>query len=726
MAKGTRDKSKKRPDAGSSQGHPATAHAAPPISGEAASAPGERIGWIWCALFCAGVLALVLSTVITVIRTYTPLPKWDYWTEILWLKSYYAGTWHFSDLWREHNEHRIFFPRLFFLADLFLFKGTNAFLLAAMMVLQAANAAIFVRELWKMKDLSRQARLALAGLILALFFSGLHLENFVWSFQVSFVLVQLAATVSVWALAWHRENTRAVGRLGLCLLSGVVANYSLASGVLIWPVLLIMAIGFRLRWRSLLAIVGTGVVMIVLFFSGYQRTQGYSYAAAALGQPFKVVRYVCAYLALPISALNHSAGEAVGAAILAAVVWQVCWFLWERPQIPRTVGVCLGIATFVTMTAFLTALGRPGVAPEQVMRYATPVSLLWVSLICAAVSDRRWFPRNRNLAAPVVLTAGITLLAVVILPDHIQEIRRAVNAYPGYQDTETAFTLGIVYAAPPISLVLPAQGYYPLVDVLREHRLSIFAGSPAPIGEPLEDHYAIVGSSRCRGVWESRTDVSDMWGGAATVVGWAWDTGENRRPRSVLIADESKNIRGIARFNRKRVDIADALRSSALESSGWFGYFRHVKDTKYRAYAVLNDGRSVCPLSNREEAPATMPAVYRKGTWWIDTNRGGAWEPDDRVLSFGLPDDVPVVGDWDGSPAGRFSKRPVDHAFPPDRVSQFAGDDRGVVRFAGRYRHSMARQMTSRWHVPAYAAMRSGICGERLPGVRDHTFRPSE
>jgi hypothetical protein len=44
-----------------------------------------------------------------------------------------------------------------------------------------------------------------------------------------------------------------------------------------------------------------------------------------------------------------------------------------------------------------------------------------------------------------------------------------------------------------------------------------------------------------------------------------------------------------------------------------------------------------------------MPAVYRKGTWWIDTNRSGAWQPEDKALSFGLPGDVPVAGDWDGS-----------------------------------------------------------------------------
>ena len=654
MAKGASHKSKNRP-AAAPLSRPAAATATPPAGADASSATGGRAAWIWCALFCACVLVLVLSTVITAIRTYTPLPKWDYWAEIEWLKSYYAGTWHLSDLWAQHNEHRILFPRLFFLLDLFVFKGTNAFLLVSILVVQAGTAAVFLRESWRMKDLSRQTRVVLAGLILALLFSGLQLDNFVWSFQISFILVQFAVVVSTWSLAWYGENRSALGRLGLCLLSGVVATYSLASGVVIWPVLLMMAIGLRMRRRDLLAIAATGALMIVLYFSGFQENPGHTDPIVALGQPLKVLNFVCAYLALPVTVFNHSAGVALGGAILVAVVWQVGWFLRVRPNIARSFGMCLGTAAFLTGGAFLTALGRESLGgPEQSIRYATPASLLWASLILGAVAGRRWLRAARNLATPVALTAGITLLAVVILPDHIQQIRRVLAEYPRYEDTETAFALGIVYGAPPINQVLPApEQYYQLVDFLRDRRLSIFAGSPAPIGEPLEDDYRIVSGNRCRGVWESRTEVSDMRGGAASVAGWAWDIGGNRPPRSILIADGSKTIRGMARFDQERTDLAEALRKSAMAGSGWFGYFRRVNDGKYRAYAVLNDGKSACPLPDREEAPATMAAVYRKGIWWIDTNRNGTWESTDRTVSFGLAGDIPVVGDWDGSGVSR-------------------------------------------------------------------------
>jgi len=36
------------------------------------------------------------------------------------------------------------------------------------------------------------------------------------------------------------------------------------------------------------------------------------------------------------------------------------------------------------------------------------------------------------------------------------------------------------------------------------------------------------------------------------------------------------------------------------------------------------------------------------GIWSLDTNGNNIWEPSDKSLSWGLPNDVPVIGDWNG------------------------------------------------------------------------------
>lgn len=46
--------------------------------------------------------------------------------------------------------------------------------------------------------------------------------------------------------------------------------------------------------------------------------------------------------------------------------------------------------------------------------------------------------------------------------------------------------------------------------------------------------------------------------------------------------------------------------------------------------------------------PSTI-GVYHAGTWYLDTSGDGQWDSGDQSFMFGLPTDVPVTGDWNGS-----------------------------------------------------------------------------
>src|ERR1035441_1977216 len=318
---------------------------------------------MWVAVLWSCVAALVLSTLLVVIRTYTPLPKWDYWAEVHWLKLYYAGQWHISDLWRQHNEHRIFFPRLFFLIDWGVFKGTTVFLLVCMLLLHAAHAWIFVREIRIWKGISRMAELTVSAIVVALFFSGANLENFTWPFQISFILVSFAGTCAILSLIRYAETMRdpgpraaGIGWLGASIGAATVASYSLASGVLIWPVLLLLAVALRLLPRILLLIVAIMALMGFLYLSGYHAVDIHTDVPRAVAQPFKIVTYVCAYLALPLSKINHYAGVFAGFAGLLLISWESLR-LFRRQALPRLVMLSIGVMLFIALGAVVTALG---------------------------------------------------------------------------------------------------------------------------------------------------------------------------------------------------------------------------------------------------------------------------------------------------------------------------------------------------------------------------------
>ncbi len=52
------------------------------------------------------------------------------------------------------------------------------------------------------------------------------------------------------------------------------------------------------------------------------------------------------------------------------------------------------------------------------------------------------------------------------------------------------------------------------------------------------------------------------------------------------------------------------------------------------------------------DVPKTSVGIYRNGEWYVDLNDNRVWDgpaTDGYAVFGGLPGDVPVVGDWDGS-----------------------------------------------------------------------------
>jgi hypothetical protein len=43
----------------------------------------------------------------------------------------------------------------------------------------------------------------------------------------------------------------------------------------------------------------------------------------------------------------------------------------------------------------------------------------------------------------------------------------------------------------------------------------------------------------------------------------------------------------------------------------------------------------------------TKVGIFRAGTWYLDTNGNGLWDPGtDQILTWGQAGDAPVVGAW--------------------------------------------------------------------------------
>jgi hypothetical protein len=163
-------------------------------------------------------------------------------------------------LWAQHNEHRILVPKIFFLLDVQLFRGTQAFLLASVFLTQLLQVALLSFSLWTLGGMRGSAWRTGTGLILYCILCPTQHENLVWGFQLQFVVPAAMATLSALSLLLLYRNSarhRPAGLSPLLLLSiaaATVATWSLANGMLLWPLLLLTALLLRMRLSTSLVL----------------------------------------------------------------------------------------------------------------------------------------------------------------------------------------------------------------------------------------------------------------------------------------------------------------------------------------------------------------------------------------------------------------------------------------------------------------------------------------
>lgn len=626
----------------------------PPLSQRAR----EVLPWVrthpWQSLFLSGVLLLVCSTIGGIITGFTLAPIWDEWAEVAWLKGFYAGHWHIADLWRQHNEHRILLPRLFLLTDWLVFHGTRVFVLVCILIVQTLHARIFIRA--ARPSLAPDLRPFYTGAVVAFLFSAAQMENFAIPFQVQVVLVFLLASISIGALVLSLQSSAAGERSAarwwfvISLVAAAAGSYSFASGILIWPTLLLLGIALRLPARRIIVLSFTAALVVAAYFRGYHAVPGHQ---LAWRQPLQVLFYMAGLVSLPLGRIQHELGIAAGLVELAFAAWLFVRLFLDRDKTPAP--FFTGVIVFLSSSALATALGRSALGPPEATnngRYVTWASLFSVCMIAVLLIDQRpFFARYKGKNAAVV-TGVLACLLAVVLPAHLDGIRW----FEGIGGLARQASQSLIANVCDADLIKPVFPDTPLacesIDFLRAHRLAMFAPEYAREGASLlQSHYHVIrGGQACAGVYENLEVVASPTRPGMRVFGWAWDTLRNRPPERMVFTDARGVISGFATFTRSRPDLARTYPAAQFQNAGWAGYIQGLPATgPYQAYAVLPD-HSACLLESLADRNTSFLGIFRNGEWIIDTNKNGVLEPDqDLHFFFGEPGDLPVVGDWDGS-----------------------------------------------------------------------------
>ena len=395
-----------------------------------------RERWI-VALLIVVSLVPVLYVLVRTSEARRDLVYWDEFdtviTPLVKLKEGTTPTAFLHDLFAVNNEHRMATSRFLFALSYWL-TGTVNFAVFDWIGL----TWIFVTCGLLVATAGSQPRRLLLGVLLAfLLFQLEHYENFLWGgASIDHFQVVMLAAGAIIALA---RGTRA-GLLAGSLLA-VLATYTLAHGIMIWPIGAVMLWRTaRRRWLALW--VGVGAFTVGCFLHGFELNRAESFVAASLGGAYKVFHYWLGILGA-VPAVGHEALEpALGGVLL--LLFGVALVRGAARREP----VALPLVLFCLAAAGLIAVGRAEESGGEVFsRYYVLSSVAW-ALTLFMLLARQTHPRRplRLLGAALPGLIAFNVYADVAFADEtdswLEARDRAVTRFKQYGiDGQGAFTL---------------------------------------------------------------------------------------------------------------------------------------------------------------------------------------------------------------------------------------------------------------------------------------------
>lgn len=618
-------------------------------------------------LSVAAALALIIGVFRVSLRDAPVLPFWDHWALIMELASHH-GHYSMAQLWQQYSEHRIALPKLFLLADFYIFKATGTALIVSIFIVQILHSGLFCAAACSLRHLSAQLRAFVCTLILVFLFSPVQLENFVWPFQISFVLALFFGSLSLFLFVVSHKSAPPAQYLGLaaCVMAAICSTLSLASGLFVWPLLVLLCFALRVQRRVLMVIAISAVLMIGAYLHNYHSTPSHASPLASAKHPGMLAAYLLAYLGGSWSVYGFTAAVALGGVGILAASFLFIRLVRTSSFKPAEI-FFLSVIGLSVISGLMTGAGRINFGLNQALssRYQTVAMIFWAALACCSVSLAARQTKGR------VLTSVLAIAFTVVAARPLLKFQSLIDPYDGRANNwrvAEAGTISDVDDRPFMRTLSPDVGQTgPALAYLRQHRLSIFSGNLYPqLGSPFLTHYKVDSGLHCVGAVDKTMRLLSQHQSGFRLSGWAWDATSHSPLKHFVIVDDHGVISGFGVGEYPYKETTPSTTSN--NARGWFGYTRIQPGLRrVHIYGIANDGKDAClireaEVSGREfsyssegnpivlQLAKTYKGIFRSGQWWLDIDDGRGSQPATNTVGvFGQAGDVPIIGDWDGT-----------------------------------------------------------------------------
>ncbi len=470
-------------------------------------------------------LALIPFTALLagIFRFAVDAPFSDEWALVGHLEKSFEGTLTLRDLFDQHNESRIFFPRIVLiglarLTDWNIFYEIGAIVVCAALLL----ALLSERAIRPGPGCSPRTARWLPFFFALLIFSLIQYECWTFGFTLVGYMNILFVVAGLSALAVKPLTASAF----VCaVIAGTIATFSYANGILFWPAgfLMLILLAFEngknpasrksgvKTLMMLAAWLGAAGAIALLYFAGYHKPGLHPSMFFFVRHPLIFSGYVLAFIGGAIVNIpDISTAAPVAAGVLGLALFTACAAAWLNRSF-RTAhhfSFWLALGCFSLMTGMTAAIGRAPYGVRQALdsRYTMFSGLFWISVLVmtlclmehanSILSDRR---RQTARRAMNIAAAG---LAALCLASFLMSSFLALQRWGEHHEWMANTRNELLTAEPDLELLarsVPHTGYFmKWANWAKSRKLSLFRNAKS-FGEyvPAEEQAGAISSVEC-------------------------------------------------------------------------------------------------------------------------------------------------------------------------------------------------------------------------------------
>lgn len=333
------------------------------------------------------ILAGAIWTATLVLRHAVEFPFMDSWVVAQYYVAFKRGSLRLVDLFSQYNLHRPFAPLLVFLLNFSIFGWSTIATLLLNVILASATAVVLVRLVGQTVE-GAGWLFSTVGLVVAIqVFNLSQFVNWLMEFDLCWYIFNLGAVTFFYFLnpsgcASNPNLCAAVAALG-----ALAATYSLAGGLLLWPIgaaFLIFNRASRVRLLAWLA------VSAIVFAAYLWNLRPEPLAPKSMGNAEKILA-IGEFLA---RFLGMTVGEGYLAGLLLTIFGGVAGVLCLKQELRSRAAPWLGLATFVALCGLSAGVTRaPVFGPTEgaSTRYGTVAGLFVIAVVTLiAIAGSHW------------------------------------------------------------------------------------------------------------------------------------------------------------------------------------------------------------------------------------------------------------------------------------------------------------------------------------------------